>query len=136
MYGVTLAFETMETPFMNTAAKAMDWVRRINSPWLQVYPDTGNITNAAKSEGGDVLADLESARGHISALHLKESKPGIFREVPYGTGHVDFSSICKKARTLGVGLFVGEFWHKGEKNWRAILADNAAFLRKHLDAAY
>jgi predicted hexulose-6-phosphate isomerase len=135
-YGVTLAFETMETPFINTAEKAMHWVRRINSPWLQVYPDTGNITNAAKSENGDVISDLESARGHISALHLKESTPGIFREVPYGSGHVDFSSICGKAHNLGVGLFVGEFWHKGEENWRTILAENAMFLRKHLDKAF
>lgn len=135
-YGVTLAFETMETPFINTARKAMYWVDRINSPWLQVYPDSGNITNAAKAEGGDVIADLESARGHISALHLKESKQGIFREVPYGTGHVDFALMCVKAHELGIGLFVGEFWHKGEEDWRNILADNAVFLRKHLDHAF
>lgn len=135
-FGVTLAFETMETPFINTAAKAMYWVRKIRSPWLGVYPDTGNITNAARSEGGDVDADLECARGSIAALHLKEAKPGVFREVPYGAGHVDFAAACVKAKDLGVGLFVGEFWHKGEENWRSVLADNAAFLRGHLDRAF
>jgi predicted hexulose-6-phosphate isomerase len=135
-FGVTLAFETMETPFINTTEKAMYWVQNINSPWLQVYPDTGNITNAAKADSNNVIADLETARGHISALHLKESKPGIFREVPYGTGHVDFSSICTKACDLGVRLFVGEFWHKGEEHWRNILSDNALFLRGYLDRAF
>jgi predicted hexulose-6-phosphate isomerase len=134
--GVTLAFETMETPFINTVAKAMYWVRQIDSPWLGVYPDIGNITNAAKSSGGDPVADLESGRGRIAALHLKETVPGVFREVPYGAGHVDFAASCVKARDLGVGLFVGEFWHKGEENWRGIIADNAAFLRGHLDAAF
>jgi len=135
-YGVMLAFETMETPFINTVAKAMYWVRQIDSPWLQIYPDLGNITNAAKSEGGDVIADMESGKGNIAALHLKETMPGIFREVPYGAGHVDFVSACAAAKKLGLGLFVGEFWYKGENNWRRVLTDNAAFLRRHLDAAF
>ena len=135
-FGVTLAFETMETPFINTVAKAMYWVQKINSPWLRVYPDLGNITNAAKSEGGDVIADLKSGRGSIAALHLKETKPGIFREVPYGTGYVDFASACTAARDLGIALYVGEFWYKGEENWRQILASNAVFLRRHLDMAF
>jgi L-ribulose-5-phosphate 3-epimerase UlaE len=134
--GVVLAFETMETPFMNTVQKAMDWIKKINSPWLKVYPDLGNITNAAKSEGGDVMQDLETGRGNIAALHLKESKPNVFREVPYGTGHVDFASVCLMGRSLGVGLYVGEFWHKGEENWQTILHGNAAFLKKHLNMAY
>ena len=135
-YGVMLAFETMETPFINTVAKAMRWVQNINSPWLRVYPDIGNITNAAKREGGDVIADMESGRGSIAALHLKETRPGVFREVAYGSGHVDFAAACIAARNLGLGLFVGEFWHKGEQNWRCVLADNAAFLRRHLDMAF
>lgn len=111
-YGVKLAFETMETPFINTVAKAMYWVRLINSPWLQVYPDIGNVTNAVKNSGGSVRQDLESGKGSIAAIHLKESKPGVFREVPYGTGHVDFTEACIIGHSLGVRLFVGEFWHK------------------------
>lgn len=45
--GVTLAFETMETEFMNTVEKAMAYVKLVNSPYLKVYPDSGNLTNAA-----------------------------------------------------------------------------------------
>jgi len=132
--GVILAFETMETEFLNTAAKAMFWVKLINSPYLQVYPDIGNLTNAALAHGADTLEDLRSARGHLVALHLKETRPGIFREVPYGEGHVDFSAAAREALALGVRLFVGEFWHKGESDWRDILAANARFLRRALDA--
>lgn len=134
--GIMLAFETMETPFLNTVAKAMYWVKRINSPWLGVYPDTGNITNAAHGSGGDPAADLAGGRGSVAAIHLKESLPGVFREAPYGTGHVDFAALCAAGRDLGVGLFVGEFWHTGEANWREILADNNRFLRGHLDRAF
>ncbi|MDR0657153.1 MAG: TIM barrel protein, partial [Treponema sp.] len=131
---VILAFETMETPFMDTVEKAMYWVRRFPSPYLQVYPDIGNITNAALLYGSPVSADLEQGAGHIAALHLKETKPGVYREVPYGTGHVDFTAAAASALRLGVRLFVGEFWHTGAENWRETLAENNRFLRKILNA--
>jgi L-ribulose-5-phosphate 3-epimerase/hexulose-6-phosphate isomerase len=133
--GVILAFETMETPFIDTVKKAVFWINRIYSPYLQIYPDIGNITNAALIYGADVSVDLESGAGHLAALHLKETRPGVYREVPYGTGHVDFAEAAKIAWRLGVRLYVGEFWHTGGENWRKTLRDNNCFLRKVLDGA-
>jgi len=130
--GVTLAFETMETPFMDTVGKAMKYVSMINSPFLHVYPDLGNITNAALTYGHSVESDLLSGAGHIAALHLKESKPGVYREVPFGTGHVDFAGGIKTARSIGVRLFVGEFWHDGGDDWREKLREAHAFLCQDL----
>jgi L-ribulose-5-phosphate 3-epimerase/hexulose-6-phosphate isomerase len=134
--GVILAFETMETPFIDTVEKAMFWVNRFRSPYLQVYPDIGNITNAALLYNSPVAADLEQGTGHIAALHLKETKPGVYRELPYGEGHVDFPGAVTTARRLGVRLFVGEFWHTGGGNWREMLKKNNRFLRKILDPAF
>ena len=68
--GVTLAFETMETEFMNTVEKAMAYVKLVNSPYLKVYPDSGNLTNAAVAYHTRVSDDLETGRGSISAVHL------------------------------------------------------------------
>lgn len=133
--GVILAFETMETEFINTVAKAMTWVTAINSPYLQVYPDIGNITNAALQYGTDVLEDLECGRGHLSAVHLKETSPSIFREIPYGSGHVNFPAAAAKSLQLGVRMFVGEFWYTGEANWRELLQKNNDFLREELRQA-
>ncbi len=130
--GVILAFETMETEFINTVEKAVYWVNKINSPYLQVYPDVGNITNAAREYGTSVIKDLESGIGHLAALHLKETVPGVFREVPYGAGHVDFPEAVKTALLLGVRMFVGEFWYLGEDNWKSTLRNNNAFLREAL----
>ena len=76
--GIVLGFETMETPFMNTVQKSMKYVNLVDSLYLNVYPDLGNITNAAKAEGGDVLKDLETGRGRLAAMHLKETVPGKF----------------------------------------------------------
>lgn len=73
--GVVLAFETMETPFMDTVAKSMEYVRMINSPWLGVYPDIGNLQNAAVLYGHSITEDLALGTGHIFAMHLKETRP-------------------------------------------------------------
>ena len=126
--GVVLAFETMETPFMDTAGKAMEFVRTIDSPYLQVFPDTGNLTNAALLYGTDPIDDLRMAKGHLAALHLKESKPGIYREVPFGTGHVDFSGLIRAAGALGVSLYTVECWHTGQDDWREQLAQTRRFF--------
>lgn len=131
--GVILAFETMETPFLDTVEKAMAWVEQERSPYLQVYPDAGNLTNAALKYGGDVLDDLETGRGHLAALHLKEARPGAYREVPYGQGCVDFAAVTGKGLELGVRMFVAEFWHTGRDTWRDDLAGNCRYLRCFLD---
>ncbi len=131
--GVTLAFETMETELINTVEKAAAWVKQIDSPYLQIYPDIGNITNAAVSYGTDFAEDLKTGRGHISAVHLKETVPGVFREMPFGTGHVDFDRACEVSLALGSRMFVGEFWYTGEENWKEIICSNNVFLRTAIE---
>lgn len=132
--GVLLGFETMETEFMNTVEKSMHYVKQVSSTYLNVYPDIGNITNAAKTYGTDVSDDLRSGRGHLVAMHLKETKPGVFREIPYGEGHVDFASAIHTAWELGVRKFVTEFWYMGSAEWRQDLSDTNRRMRTILDA--
>lgn len=132
-YGIVLAFETMETEFMNTVAKAADWVKTVHSPYLQIYPDTGNMTNAALTYQSNVLDDLIAGKGHIAAVHLKETIPGKFREIPYGTGHVSFHEIASLALSLGVQRFLAEFWYVDGQDWEHELQTAAVFLRQHLD---
>lgn len=134
-YGVILAFETMETDFMNTVQKAMDYVRKVDSPYLQVYPDLGNLTNAACAMGHQVTDDIRTGKGHLAAMHLKETVPGKFREIPYGAGHVNFEQGAAEAWKQGVRLFVGEFWYTGSPTWREDLQVNNAFLRAKVNAA-
>ncbi len=128
--GVVLGFETMETEFMNTTEKAMKYVKLIDNPYLGVYPDSGNLTNAAKTYGTSVLDDLETGRDHIVALHLKETVPGKFREIPFLTGHVDFEAVIAKAWDLGIRRFVTEMWDVGSESWK----DDIKFANKSMSA--
>lgn len=131
--GVLMGFETMETEFMNTVEKAMKYVNIVNSTYLNVYPDIGNITNAAKVYQTDVLDDIETGRGHLVAMHLKETVPGKFREIPFGTGHVDFEGAIEKAWSLGVRKFVTEFWYTGNPKWEEDLTFAHDMMTKLLD---
>ena len=132
--GVVLGFETMETEFMNTVGKAMKYVDLVSSMYLGVYPDIGNITNAAKTYGTDVVDDLRLGKGHLAAMHLKETVPGVFREVPFGQGHVDFKRAIEAAWELGVRTYVTEFWFTGNPEWRKELAEANRMMAGILDA--
>lgn len=132
--GIVLGFETMETEFMNTVEKAMKYVQMIDSPYLGVYPDMGNITNAAKKYGTDVLKDIRTGTGHLDAVHLKETVPGVFREVPFGTGHVDFPAVIRETWKAGVRRYVTEFWYTGNPGWKEELDFAVGMMRPILDA--
>ena len=96
----------------------MKYVSQVDNAYLGVYPDSGNLTNAAVSYNTSVLDDLETGRGHLFALHLKETVPGKFREIPFLTGHVDFKSVVEKAWDLGIRRFVTEMWYVGQDSWK------------------
>ena len=131
--GIILAFETMETPFMDTMEKAMRRILPIASPYLGVYPDIGNLNNAALLYKSDILADMEKGKGHIVAAHIKETMPGKYREVPFGTGVVDFERILKKLWQLGVRRYVTELWYTGNDDWKQAVNGASSFARKILD---
>nr|WP_296965548.1 L-ribulose-5-phosphate 3-epimerase [uncultured Mediterraneibacter sp.] len=131
--GVVLGFETMETEFMNTVEKAMKYTTLVDSPYLNVYPDIGNITNAAIEYKNDVLEDMMIGKGHLCAMHLKETVPGKFREIPFGTGHVNFKEAIDLAWQLGIRKYVTEFWYVGNENWKEDLVFAHDMFEKMLD---
>ena len=127
--GVVLALETMENDFMNTVEKAMYFVNNINSPYLKVYPDIGNVTNATDN----VAYDLRTGKGNIAAIHLKETVPGVFRDMKFGEGRVDFDLAANLMNELDIRLCTAEFWYDGGEDWKEQLEKANSFLRGYLD---
>ena len=128
-YGVILALETMENGFLNTIEKAMYYVTEINSPYLQVYPDVGNVNNATNT----ATYDIRKGKGHIAAVHLKETREGVFRDLKFGEGCVDFKTIVRILKAQGVRLFTAEFWWDGQNNWETVLKDAHDYLKEYLE---
>ena len=134
-HGVILGFETMETAFMDTATKSMHWVDQVNSPYLGVYPDIGNLKNASVLYGTDLLEDIRRGSGHIFAAHLKETRPGIYRDMDFGTGHTEYEACIKLLWELGVRHFTGEFWFQQGRDYERETAAASRFLRAKIESA-
>lgn len=133
-YGVILGFETMETPFLDTTEKGMAHILRVDSPYLGMYPDIGNLKNAAVIYGSDVVEDLITGRGHIIAAHLKETSPGKYRDMHFGTGgHTEYVRCVKELWSQGVRMYTGEFWYHGEEDYAQILRKSSTFLRDKIE---
>jgi L-ribulose-5-phosphate 3-epimerase len=133
--GVLLGFETMETPFMDTVEKSMAYVSQVDSPYLGVYPDLGNLTNASFLYGKSVTDDLATGRGHLLAAHCKETVAGAYREIPFGTGTTDWEALDECVKQ-GVRRYVAEFWYVGSENWREETAFASEYVRGKIEAAF
>ena len=108
----------------------------LRSPYLGVYPDIGNLKNAAVIYGTDVVEDLKKGRGHIFAAHLKETSPGVYRDMSFGQGgHTEYVPCIRELLDQGVRMFTGEFWYHGEENYREKLAQASDFLRTKIKEA-
>jgi L-ribulose-5-phosphate 3-epimerase len=44
--GVMLGLENLDTPFVENLTSALAIINEVDSPWLQLYPDIGNLTAA------------------------------------------------------------------------------------------
>ncbi|BDZ32313.1 L-ribulose-5-phosphate 3-epimerase [Lactiplantibacillus sp. WILCCON 0030] len=117
---VTLAIETMDDPFINSLEKIGEIKTQIHSPWLQAYPDVGNLSAWPSN---DVARELEVGVDNIVSVHLKDTHPvtatskGQFRDVPFGDGTVDFEGCLRTLKRLDYhGAFTIEMWTEKSAN--------------------
>lgn len=111
---VMIAIETMDDRFINSIGKVRKIKQRIVSPWLQAYPDIGNISAWPEINPGN---DLTEGLANIVSVHVKdtlavtETSPGKFKNVPFGTGNVEFLGLFKTLKRIGYqGTFTIEMW--------------------------
>lgn len=129
-YQVMLAIEIMDTPFINSITKFLEYDKICNSPWLTVYPDLGNLT----AWGNNVEEEIKKGFHKITAIHIKDTLApkgdfeGKFKEVNFGDGCVDFVHCFKLLKQLNYsGTFLIEMWSEKfdnpkeyvikQKNW-------------------
>ncbi|MCD6425507.1 MAG: xylulose 5-phosphate 3-epimerase [Chloroflexota bacterium] len=94
--GVMLALENWDIQ-INTMPRVMEYVDYFDSPWFQTYTDLGNLIYA----GVDVVSQLDYVKGHIAALHVKDTLPGQLRYVSPGEGAVPFVEAFEKLAETG-----------------------------------
>ena len=70
-------------------------------------------------------------------VHLKDTKPGIYRDIPYGEGIVDFDRCLNAFASMGYnGFFVAETWGYDKESFHDSLPAISAFLLEKIKKAY
>ena len=125
--GVILTIEVMkDVPFITTIKAAREIIEEFDSPYLQIYPDTGNVA----ATGADPVPDLKNTGRHVVAVHVKDGTLGCCRNVPYGEGLVDFEACFKELARLNYrGFFVSEMWCEEDESFIPYLKTAADFIR-------
>jgi L-ribulose-5-phosphate 3-epimerase len=104
---VMLALENVDVDTINSVEKALRFVREVNSPWLNLYPDMGNLVAA----GYDPLEQLKIGREYLVGMHVKDALPGKVRGVTFEKGCVAFNDVFQLLGELNYsGPFVVEMW--------------------------
>jgi L-ribulose-5-phosphate 3-epimerase len=130
---VTLALENVDCPVVDSIQKALRFVTAADTPWFQVYPDVGNLVAMEK----DVERELVAGGRHIVGVHLKDTRIGEFRRVPFGEGLVDFDAAFRVLCRLGYrGPFMVEMWNEVVADPVATAAAARRWLAEKLDRAF
>jgi predicted hexulose-6-phosphate isomerase len=121
--GVMLGLENLDTPFVENLSQGLAIIGEINSSWLRLYPDIGNLAAAGYSPPAEVAL----ANEHILGVHVKDALPKIIRGVPFGDGIVPFKATFRALAETGFwGLLGVEMWGDMHPNEDPIVAATAA----------
>lgn len=130
--GVMLALENWDIQ-INTMPRVMEYVDYFNSPWFQTYTDLGNLIFA----GVDVVSQLEEVKGHIAALHVKDTLPGQLRYVSPGEGKVPFVDAFEKLAEIGFQApVVLELWTEDYPNAVELVTDAGKYIRAQMEEGW
>lgn len=105
--GVHCAIENIGYTYMNSLETIMKYVRHFNTPFLTAYADIGNL----HAVNFDIRREFEIAKGHITAVHVKDAMENVTRRVPFGEGTLDFLEAFRVIRDAEfLGPIVVEMW--------------------------
>lgn len=120
--GVMLGLENLDTPFVDNLSKALEIIREIDSPWLRLYPDIGNLAAAGYYPPDEIML----AKNQLLGIHVKDALPKVIRGVPFKKGIVPFRETFNALVQTGFwGLIGVEIWgsmHEGEDPIESVAA--------------
>jgi L-ribulose-5-phosphate 3-epimerase len=135
---VMLAMEIMDTEYLNSVTKFLWFDSIVNSPWLAVYPDVGNLS----AWGNDVCDELKRGIHRMVGVHVKdtipvrEGFPGRFKGVPFGKGGTDFVAAFRALKEVHyAGPFMIEMWTGKDPSALSEVSAAKTFVMEKMNAA-
>lgn len=96
---VALALENVWNRFLLSPIETADLIDRVNSPWVGVYFDVGNVMPFGYPQDW-----IETLGGRILRVHLKDydlGVPGVDGFCRLGEGSVDWTAVMRTLRNAG-----------------------------------
>jgi L-ribulose-5-phosphate 3-epimerase len=126
--GMMLGLENLDTPFVENASQGLAVVDAIDSPWLRLYLDMGNLAAAGYSPPDE----LRLTEGKLLGIHVKDAAPKVIRGIPFGEGIVPFRETFRALAEVGFwGMLGVEMW--GYMHPEADPIESAASARRFVD---
>ena len=130
--GVVMGIENVDGDDVTSLTKAMEFVDAVDSPYLQLYPDLGNIAE----QGLDPGVELTAGEGHMVAMHAKDVRLGEPRRVEMGTGIVDWDrSFALLTAQDWSGRLMIEMWNDDAPDSLSRCAAARTFIKDRAAAA-
>jgi L-ribulose-5-phosphate 3-epimerase len=127
--GVIISLETMDSTFIDTTKKALHFVRAIDSAFLQIGVDPGNIT----AMGHNPITDIPAGGRHIVEVEFKDTLPGVVRDVFFGNGTVDFDACFRMLHEIQYqGFLAIEMWCHDDPGFHPNIFKAAEFLKSRM----
>lgn len=105
--GMMLGLENLDTPFVENASQGLAVINEINSPWLRLYLDMGNLAAA----GYFPPDELRLTKDKLLGIHIKDAAPKVIRGIPFGEGIVPFRETFRALADIGFwGMLGVEMW--------------------------
>jgi L-ribulose-5-phosphate 3-epimerase len=130
---ILLGLENQEKGYVRSPSVAVDVIRRVGSPYLNLYMDLGNLV----VNDCDVLAEIEAARGYLIGIHVKDACSNEPRRVPLGEGQVPFDAAFRKLADMRFhGPVTIEMWNEDRPDAALICAQAREYVMRHLAKAW
>ena len=124
--GVIISLETMDSSFIDTTNKALHFVRAIDSAFLQIGVDPGNIS----AMGHNPITDIPAGGRHIVEVEFKDTRPGVVRDIFFGEGTLDFDACFRMLHEIQYqGFLAAEMWCHDDPSYHPNLYKAAQFLK-------
>lgn len=126
---VMLAIEPVEGNLL-AVRDTMEVVQAVNSHCLHIYPDVANIN----SLGIDPIQELSFGKGHIAAVHMRDSLPGVYdATIPFGSGCLDFDGVFRKLDEIDfAGPLVVEMWNTERPEYMEWIRQAREYMETHI----
>ena len=105
----------------------------------ELFDYCNSVNKGRKAEGKEPFKPIFGCEMYVARrgdMHLKETKPGVYRDMNFGCGgHTEYERCIRASLDMGVRMFTGEFWHQEGQDYRKVIADAGAFLRDKIETA-